>query len=485
MKTVLKTLKLRPIRYWKLAVGEDASQWMAWRSGNFVAIGWDELGDLSRIQRREFEQRRDALLRQFPERTQRSANLVWLFAHQVQPGDRVVVSRNPQEIVGIGTVNGAYYFVPDTYKGHCLPVEWDDLTPRSVDLPGWRRPLVELSTEQFASLRTAPVIVSEQPEVQPRRLAETPVAYVVGSSQPDPDQRATRTNDDRLPAEVVRSEQPLYPLSDLAKQIGYDEEQVARWLRAIERKGQAIFYGPPGVGKTFIAQELARHLMGGSDGFWELVQFHAAYTYEDFIQGLRPRAAAGGYPEFRLEPGRFLTFCRLAEGRSGRCVLIIDEINRANLARVLGELLYLLEYRDQTIPLAGGGRLHIPTNVRILGAMNTADRSIALVDYALRRRFAFIALRPNYELLYRFHTEQRTDFPITALIEQLKRLNQRIADEHYAIGHSFFLRATLAEEIAEIWEMEIEPYLEEFFFDQPATVEEFRWEEVRRGLGCT
>jgi 5-methylcytosine-specific restriction protein B len=182
-----------------------------------------------------------------------------------------------------------------------------------------------------------------------------------------------------------------------------DEATVARWVRAVERKGQAIFYGPPGTGKTFIAEHLARHLVGGGDGFWELVQFHPAYAYEDFVQGIRPQSGADGALTYPLVPGRFLDFCARASRRRDRCVLILDEINRANLARVFGELMYLLEYRDRAIALAGAGVLRIPGQPRLLGTMNTADRSIALVDHALRRRFAFIALSPDYDILRRYH----------------------------------------------------------------------------------
>lgn len=269
-----------------------------------------------------------------------------------------------------------------------------------------------------------------------------------------------------------------YPLSRLVADTGYDEDTVTRWLQAIERKQQAIFYGPPGTGKTFLARCLSRYLVSGSDGFVDLVQFHPAYAYEDFIQGIRPATRPDGTLTYEMVPGRFLQFCETARQRDGTSVLIIDEINRANLARVFGELMYLLEYREESIPLAGGGTLNIPENVRLIGTMNTADRSIALVDHALRRRFAFIGIEPNYELLRRYHEVRESDFPVEALIALLRQLNRQIGDPHYAVGITFFLRPDLREQIADVWWMEIEPYLEEYFFDQPEQVDAFRWEQV-------
>ena len=270
--------------------------------------------------------------------------------------------------------------------------------------------------------------------------------------------------------------QPIYSLSQCARDTHLDPATLSRWLRAIERKKQAIFYGPPGTGKTFVAEKLARHLVSGSDGFYGLVQFHPAYAYEDFIQGLRPQTNAAGALSYPMVPGRFLDFCAKAETRSRTCVLIIDELNRANLARVFGELLYLLEYRDQSLPLAGGGILRIPHNVRILGTLNTADRSIALLDHALRRRFAFIHLRPNYAVLRRYHAD--TGFDVHALIGVLQRLNAQIADPHYELGITFFLHPDLATHLEDIWRMEIEPYLEEYFFDQRDKVDAFRWQNL-------
>jgi len=262
------------------------------------------------------------------------------------------------------------------------------------------------------------------------------------------------------------------------EETGFTFEELICWLGAINRKGQAIIYGSPGTGKTFIAQRLAKELVGRY-GFSELVQFHPAYTYEDFIQGIRPQSEDGKltYP---VVPGRFLEFCKKAEVLQDTCVLIIDEINRANLAQVFGELMYLLEYRDQEIPLAGGNRFRIPENVRIIGTMNTADRSIAQIDHALRRRFAFIELRPNYDVLIKYHLN--TNLAVMDLINILKQLNQAINDKNYEIGISFFLTPNLREDIEDIWKMEIEPYLEEYFFNNLEKVDEFRWDKIEKQI---
>src|SRR6476659_8101233 len=127
-----------------------------------------------------------------------------------------------------------------------------------------------------------------------------------------------------------------YYLEDYAKNTGFDLATLQRWKRGLERKGQAIFYGPPGTGKTFIAEKLTAHLIGGTDGIRELMQFHPAYSYEDFMQGIRPETTADGAFAYPMVRGRFMEFCERAARRKGLCVLIIDEINRANLSRVLG-----------------------------------------------------------------------------------------------------------------------------------------------------
>ena len=167
-----------------------------------------------------------------------------------------------------------------------------------------------------------------------------------------------------------KQEIPSYTLAQCAEATGLSVSTMEQWLTAIERKGQAVFYGPPGTGKTFIAEHIARHIVGGSNGFVEFTQFHPAYTYEDFMQGIRPDTDEKGNLVFNLKPGRFFSFCKRSAQRSASpCVLIIDEVNRANLSRVFGELMYLLEYRDRKIFLADGTIFSIPPNVRVIGTM--------------------------------------------------------------------------------------------------------------------
>ncbi len=280
---------------------------------------------------------------------------------------------------------------------------------------------------------------------------------------------------------IVSDETDLsYSFEQLMQDTYMEEDQIERFVKAINRKGQAIIYGPPGTGKTYVAEKLAQYLIEG-DGFHDIVQFHPAYSYEDFIQGIRPQVREDNLLEYDLVPGRFMEFCERSAGIDGISVLIIDEINRANLSRVFGELMYLLEYRNAKMPLAGGKTLQIPSNVRIIGTMNTADRSIALVDYALRRRFAFLKLSPHYEVIK--HFQENKGINPEGLIEVLKRLNREIGDPHYEVGHSFFLVDDLPTQIKDIWELEIYPYLEEYFFDQPAKLQNYTWHYVRDRLG--
>ena len=267
-----------------------------------------------------------------------------------------------------------------------------------------------------------------------------------------------------------------YGVQSFIGETGYEPDQIKDWSEQVLRKKQLIIYGPPGSGKTYLAERLARYI-AGQRGLSELVQFHPSYAYEDFVQGIRPRVVEGAL-SYELAEGRFMCFCREASERPDQsCVLVIDEINRANLARVFGELMYLLEYRESRVRLASGGPpFSIPANVYLIGTMNTADRSIAMIDQAMRRRFSFIRLATDYRILAR-HLE-KCDLANLPLINLVKDLNRAIADEDYELGISFFMVDDLASGLARVWQGEVEPYLEEVFFDRPDEMARFRWPKV-------
>jgi hypothetical protein len=353
--------------------------------------------------------------------------------------------------------------------GYLVP--YSEIEPAASQLEG---ACLELIDRSLAKSSKAPFRASHSPGV---------LAYLreLGHDLPSPVHELGEPRRVQEPGGPIYEARHAITLEEISVDTGVPVSRLEDWVRAINRKGQAIIYGPPGTGKTFMARQLAKFLTSAGDGHVELVQFHPAYAYEDFIQGLRPQLSDGGQLRYDLVPGRFMQFCETATNRSGVSVLIIDEINRANLAQVFGELMYLLEYRGEKVPLAGGNDLRMPPKVRIIGTMNTADRSIALVDHALRRRFAFIPLRPDYELLLRYHQANKKD--ARGLIETLDRLNRAIGDEHYAVGISYFMRRDLADHLEPIWRGEIEPYVEEFFFDRRSIADAFRWERVQEQIG--
>ncbi len=258
-----------------------------------------------------------------------------------------------------------------------------------------------------------------------------------------------------------------YSLEDCAEETGFSVETLQQWLNTLERKRQIIFYGPSGTGKTFMAQRIARGLTNGTDGIVQLIQFHAGYTYEKFI-------GTG------QKPGDFHTFCTKAAQRTGPSVLIIDEINRTDLGAVFGELLAQLDRATDNTMLIKQQVFQIPENVFIIGTM-VPGRPVGLFsDSVARRRFAMIPLMPNYEILEHFHRD--TVFQVDGLIRTLNQINTLVENPRYQIGITYFLRKDLHRHIEEIWRFEVEPCIEEAFYNDVEKVESFRWSKMKRRL---
>lgn len=268
-------------------------------------------------------------------------------------------------------------------------------------------------------------------------------------------------------------------LSVVASEVFFDAPALERVVTLLGDKGQVIFHGPPGTGKTFVARKLAEHL-AGTDGSVELVQFHPSYSYEDFVQGFRPAADGTG---FTLRDGPLLrAAARADESPHGTHILIIDEINRGNLAKVLGELYFLLEYRKEEIALQYSDiPFRLPKNLWVIGTMNTSDRYIAIVDGALRRRFYFVPFFPSEAPVDRVLRRWLEDKPHLGWVgDVVDRANELLADRQAAVGPSHFMRPGLDEEWVElIWEHSVLPYIAEQLFGQEDRLPEFSLAALR------
>lgn len=365
------------------------------------------------------------------------------FLARVHPGDLLVTVSQGKVYFGTVTGDAEYVQSSDGRSNLRRPVKWESVTHSSDDLP----------LEIASRLNAQGDVVDMTPQIDTllelmgKRVALKPAG---GLNLPDAS-------------------------DNLARRLHVPRDWLQECVELLRDRPQLIFYGPPGTGKTYIAKELAQHLAGDSNV--KIVQFHPAYSYEDFFEGYRPAQQSAGQIGFELRPGPLRTVVDSAnENPDAVYVLIIDEINRGNLAKIFGELYFLLEYRDEGIDLLYGSaadeQFMLPRNVILIGTMNTADRSIALVDAAMRRRFAFLPLHPSEAPTSGILRSwlRATNRPLV-IADLLDTLNALIDDEEFKIGPSYFMRDAVFEEkgLERVWRTAILPLLEEFHYGDRGT----------------
>jgi len=454
-------------RFWVMGLGEGADRWEDFFERGIAAIAYTDQvsGDLLRYPSKE---KLAAAFGLGP--NDAATRACHEFPRVMKTGDVILVKKGVKEVLGHGVVTSDYRFEEQRLAfPHVRDVRWLSKAPHAIRV---RR---RLPRKTLTDKTSDEALVDEILELlRPYRL-------------------------DRDRREKWRAENPSYSLKDAAEEIFLGGGDLDRLHQQLARKKNLVLQGPPGTGKTFMAQRLAWALTGKrSRERVEFVQFHQSYGYEDFVRGFRPTRDGG----FEPRDGPFLEFCGEAhaereeaesEGRPAKpLVLIIDEINRGNLSRIFGELLMLIEAdkreEEWAVPLAyppkDGGpaeKFHVPDNLYLIGTMNTADRSLALVDYALRRRFAFGTIGPAFgEAKFQQHLVDRglPDWLRDRIVGRLQELNAVIEKDGdlgtgFRIGHSYFCDPP--EDAASAWsawyrdvvDYEIKPLLEEYWFDGP------------------
>jgi 5-methylcytosine-specific restriction protein B len=454
-------------RWWVIGAGVGAYLWEDWKSEGVMSIGWDSLGDLRGYSSKEEIQ--EVLIAE-NDHTNRSNDALacWQFYKDVRIGDYMIVKRGRTVVEGVGRVTGPYDYDPslDEFQ-HIRRVEWllDGPWERTADVMFGTKTLTDVTGHKLVQL----VQLELETPTQLHRIQTTGVG------------------EDEIEGPIVL---PPYTFAQASADLFMSDEALAGLLNSLKRKMNLVIQGPPGVGKSFVARRLAHLLLReADDARVQMVQFHPSYSYEDFIMGYR--ASGTG---FVREAGVLLKFVRdvVIVNPGKDYVFIIDEMNRANLGKVLGECMLLLENDkrgpEHKVMLPYGGEyMYLPDNLYLIGTMNTADRSLALVDFALRRRFAFKRLQPELGERFASYMMEKhglaADF-VAQLVEAVSRLNAMVAADRtlgadFLIGHSYFSSGPQNAETPEAWyervlEDEIGPQLEEYWIENPGLAQNAR-----------
>ena len=467
--TAARNAEARPVQYWLYSPGKQGSIWDECRRDGIMAIGWDELGDLGRFESQEEIPSALQKLYDTDRILMNDAKCLWEFSHVMEPGDVVVAKRGARTILGRGIVCGGYRFEPEReHFIHVRDVEWTHAGEWDLGHDLASKTLTNI-TDRPAYMDYLPGFFTDE--------------YRISQSEAEPED---------APSSESISAIPPYTRVDFLREVYVEADDLDALEYLVRRKKNVVLEGAPGTGKTFCARRLAWELMGErDDNRIVALQFHQSYSYEDFVEGWRPTEAG-----FELRRGAFYELCRRAAADPGRAYfMLIDEVNRANMSKVLGELFMLLEADKRGVEvrlLYSGEAFSVPENLYIVGTMNTADRSLAMIDYALRRRFAFFRMNPAFESRqFKAYAEAQASPAFDALVAAVCRLNDEIAVDDalgpgFAIGHSYLCNLApeeaTAQNLRRIVDFEFAPLLREYWFDEPDTAEEWigRFREALR-----
>ena len=444
------------IHYWIYSPGDNASKWDEFYARGIMGLGWSDTGYLLQFNSKDEIKHRMKAVYGDQYSYKNAAHATWQFANEMKPGDVIFCKKGLHQIVGRGIVTSDYRYEPGMVPdyAHVRDVRW-------THFGQWAHP-------GQAVMKTLTDITAYTEYVE-----KLNALFV------------DETDDDDI---EIEAEYPVYDAEKFLEEVYMDSDDYSTLVGLLRTKKNVILQGAPGVGKTFAAKRLAYSMMGCKDqDRVMLVQFHQSYTYEDFIEGFRPCSSGQG---FEIKKGSFYSFCKKAgEDPENEYFFIIDEINRGNLSKIFGELFMLIENdkRGNALQLLySGEKFKIPPKLYIIGMMNTADRSLAMMDYALRRRFAFYTMTPQFQSEgFREYLEKVDSDKLRSLIACVENMNSKIAEDDslgsgFCIGHSYFcnIKDLTLRTLSNIVEYELIPLLNEYWFDEPTKVKE--WAEKLR-----